>query len=177
MRKLKINYQTLTDIINIKYDIFNPIKKFLSKKDFYSVIEKKKLSNGKFFPFPIFFPLKRTDYKKLNNQKKIQVIYGSFFICNLKINSFYFADKKKIGKKIFNTSNLNHPGYKNFIEGGNYNIDCKIEKFNKKILKRLNFSDPNKIKELIKKENLNQLWVFIREMFHIKLMNGYILMV
>ena len=153
MRKLKINYQTLTDIINIKYDIFNPIKKFLSKKDFYSVIEKKKLSNGKFFPFPIFFPLKRTDYKKLNNQKKIKFFMINI-VCNLKINSFYFKNKKKIGKKIFKTSNLSHPGYKNFIDTGNYNIDCEIKKFNKKILKKVNFTNPNIIKKIIKKRKL-----------------------
>ena len=27
MQKLKINYQSLTDIINLKYNIFDPIKK------------------------------------------------------------------------------------------------------------------------------------------------------
>ena len=41
MRKLKINYQTLTDIINIKYNIFDPIKKFLSKKIFIQLLKKK----------------------------------------------------------------------------------------------------------------------------------------
>ena len=41
MQKLKINYQTLTDIINVKFKIFHPIKKFHTKKDFYSVIKKK----------------------------------------------------------------------------------------------------------------------------------------
>ena len=62
-------------------------------------------------------------------------------------------NKKKIGKKIFNTSNLNHPGYKNFMDSGDYNIDCEIEKFNKKILKKIYFSNPNQIKDIIKKEN------------------------
>ena len=157
MRKLKINYQTLTDIINIKYNIFDPIKKFLSKKDFYSVIEKKKLSNGKFFPFPIFFSINKIDFNRLNGQKKIEIFYGQSLVCYLKINSFYFVNKKKIGKKIFNTSNLNHPGYKNFMDSGDYNIDCEIEKFNKKILKKIYFSNPNQIKDIIKKRKLKSI--------------------
>ena len=157
MRKLKINYQTLTDIINIKYNIFDPIKKFLSKKDFYSVIEKKKLSNGKFFPFPIFFSINKIDFNRLNGQKKIEIVYGQSLVCYLKINSFYFVNKKKIGKKIFNTSNLNHPGYKNFMDSGDYNIDCEIEKFNKKILKKIYFSNPNQIKDIIKKRKLKSI--------------------
>ena len=156
MRKLKINYQTLTDIINIKYNIFDPIKKFLSKKDFYSVIEKKKLSNGKFFPFPIF-SINKIDFNRLNGQKKIEIVYGQSLVCYLKINSFYFVNKKKIGKKIFNTSNLNHPGYKNFMDSGDYNIDCEIEKFNKKILKKIYFSNPNQIKDIIKKRKLKSI--------------------
>tara|TARA_Y100000591_G_C21444603_1_gene503130 strand:- start:111 stop:425 length:315 start_codon:yes stop_codon:yes gene_type:complete len=99
MKKLKINYQTLTDIINIKYGLFNPIRKFLSKKDFYSVVKKNHLSNGKFFPFPIFISVSKIDYKKFLNEKKIQINYGQTKVCVLKINSFYIVDKKKNWKK------------------------------------------------------------------------------
>ena len=154
MQKFKINYQTLTDIINIKYGIFNPIKKFLSEEDFYSVIYNKKLLDGKFFPFPIFFSFNKINFKKFNKKKNIQIFYDRTLVCNLKINSFYFVNKKKIGKKIFKTSNLSHPGYKNFIDTGNYNIDCEIKKFNKKILKKVNFTNPNIIKRIIKKRKL-----------------------
>ena len=73
MQKLKINHQTLTDIINIKYNVFQPVKKFLSKKDFFLVIKKKKLSNGKFFPFPISFSVSEIDYKRILNEKKFKL--------------------------------------------------------------------------------------------------------
>ncbi len=99
MQKLKINYQTLTDIINIKYKIFFPIKKFLSKEDFYSVVKKKELANGVFFPFPIFFSLNKDVYNKLKNKKDIQIIYDKTIVCKLKINSFYKVNKKKNWKK------------------------------------------------------------------------------
>ena len=156
MQNLKINYQTLTDIINIKFKIFYPVKDFHSKIDFNSVVKKKRLNNGKFFPFPIFFSLKKKEYDKFKYEKKIKIYYNGLFVCFLKVNSFYEVDKKKIGRKIFKTSNLNHPGLKNFIETGNYNVDCEILKFNKKILKKIKFSDPKKIRKIIlKKKNKN----------------------
>ena len=109
------------------------------------------------FPFPVFFSLNKIDYERLSDKRNIQIIYGQTFVCNLKVNSFYSVNKKKIGKKIFNTSNISHPGYKNFIESGNYNIDCEIKKFNKKILKKINFSNPNEIKKTIKKRKLKTI--------------------
>jgi sulfate adenylyltransferase len=157
MYKLKINYQTLTDIINIKYNIFYPLKKFLSKKDFNLVVEKNELSNGKFFPFPIFFSVNKTDYQRISNKKNIQIIYDQTVVCTLRINSFYKVNKKNIGRKIFNTSNHDHPGFKYFIETGNYNIDCEIEKFNKEILKKISFSNPINIKNMIKKRKLKTI--------------------
>ena len=78
-------------------------------------------------------------------------------MCKLKINSFYKVNKKKNGRKIFNTSNLNHPGYKNFVDSGSYNLDCEITKFNKNILKKIEFLDPNKIKRIIKKRKIKSI--------------------
>ena len=40
MQKLKINYQTLTDIINVKFKIFDPIKKFHTKQKYLSFMFK-----------------------------------------------------------------------------------------------------------------------------------------
>ena len=55
MQNLKINYQTLTDIINIKFKIFYPVKDFHSKIDFNSVVKKKDLIMENFFPSRFFF--------------------------------------------------------------------------------------------------------------------------
>ena len=65
----------------------------------YSVVKKNHLSNGKFFPFPIFISVSKIDYKKFLNEKKIQINYGQTKVCVLKINSFYIVDKKKNWKK------------------------------------------------------------------------------
>ena len=43
------------------------------------------------------------------------------------------------------------------MDSGDYNIDCEIEKFNKKILKKIYFSNPNQIKDIIKKRKLKSI--------------------
>ena len=52
----KLNYKQYSDFINIANNVFYPLKNFVNKKEFISILEKQKIKN-KFFPFPIFLVL------------------------------------------------------------------------------------------------------------------------
>ena len=52
--KLKINHKNLLDIINLHYNSYYPIKNFVSKKDFLSIVNNYKTKNNLFFPIPIY---------------------------------------------------------------------------------------------------------------------------
>ena len=51
--KLNIKKDKLADILNLQFGVFNPLKEYVSKIDFISIVNKHRLKNGKFFPFPI----------------------------------------------------------------------------------------------------------------------------
>ena len=53
--KLNIKKDKLADILNLQFGVFNPLKEYVSKIDFVSIVNKHRLKNGKFFPFPIYF--------------------------------------------------------------------------------------------------------------------------
>ena len=55
--KINISYDNLLDIVNIKYGVYYPLKKFVSKQDFLSITDKYRLKNNQFFPLPIFINL------------------------------------------------------------------------------------------------------------------------
>ena len=65
--RININRNNLLDIINIKFNVFNPINSFMSKENIISVIENLSLSNNDFFPLPIFFDIDSDCFK---NAKK-----------------------------------------------------------------------------------------------------------
>ena len=53
--RININRKNLLDIINLKFGVFDPIDKFMSKESIISVIEDFSLRNNVFFPLPIYF--------------------------------------------------------------------------------------------------------------------------
>ena len=152
-----IKKHNLADILNLHFNVFDPLNKFVSKNEFLSIINGYKLLNGKFFPFPIFFNITSSEYKKIKKKKKLNLFFRSKFVCTLLIKSIYTIDKKKVGSKLFKTKDINHPGFKFFLRSGEYFINGEIISFNKNILKNLDFTFPNLIKKKLNKYNLKTI--------------------
>ena len=155
--KLSIRYTNLLDIINLNFNVYYPLKGFVSKDDFLSIVKKYKLTNNKFFPLPIYINISSTLYNKCKKYKKIGVFYKSKRVCDLKIKSFYTLDKMKIGEKIFQTKNIKHPGFNQFLKTGNYFINCEVKDFNNKIMRYLHFSYPFKLKSMFLRHDLRSI--------------------
>ena len=155
--KLNLEYNNLLDVINLNFKVYHPLKEFVSKKDFISIVKKKRLTNNKFFPIPIFINISQNLYDKLKTYKNIQAYYKSKKVCDLKIKSFYTLNKIRVGESLFKTKNKKHPGLTRFLNSGDYFIQCKIENFNHKIMKNLNFTYPSKIKSIFFKSKLKTI--------------------
>ena len=74
--KFKLNYKQYSDFINITNNVFYPLKNFVNEQEFKSILRKQKIRN-KFFPFPIFFGLKKKQFNEIKNEKKLTLIYKS----------------------------------------------------------------------------------------------------
>lgn len=155
--KLNLKKNNFYDIINIKFKVYSPLKKFPSKEDFKLIVNKHRLKNKKFFPFPIFLSINKKKFNQIKNEKIITAYYQREKVCDLKINSIYQIDKFKIGQKIFGVNDISHPGFKNFLNEGNYFLDCGIKNFNNRVMNNLDFTYPSKIKSQIKKIKTNNI--------------------
>jgi len=155
--KLNIKNHNLTDIINLKFGVYKPLTEFVSKEDFLNIVNNFKTKENKFFPFPIFFDISANLQKKIKIKKKLELFYKSTKVCELDIKSFYKIDKIKIGSKIFKTKDANHPGFKHFLNTGEYFLNASIKKFDNKILKKIVFIKPSNIKTKILNKKLKTL--------------------
>jgi len=155
--KLNIKDHNLTDIINLKFGVYKPLKEFGSKKEFLNIVNNFKTENNKFFPFPIFFNISKNLKKLIENKKRLTLVYKSKKVCELNIKSFYKIDKINIGNKIFKTKDKSHPGFKHFLSTGEYFLNASIEKFNNKILKKINFINPSTVKNKILNKKLKTI--------------------
>ena len=79
--KLNIKKNKLADILNLQFGVFNPLKEYVSKIDFVSIVNKHRLKNGKFFPFPIYFNIDLLEYEKIKAKKSINLFFKSKKVC------------------------------------------------------------------------------------------------
>ena len=77
--KLQVNKQILSDIINLKRNVFKPLTKFSSKNE-VNLISCKFITEKKlFFPLPLLFPIDKTTKKKHYHIMQVQ-----YFTCLLR---------------------------------------------------------------------------------------------
>ena len=93
--RININRNNLLDIINIKYDVYNPINSFMSKENIISVIESFYLSNNDFFPIPIFFDIDSDCFRIAKKSNFLNIFFNNIKICDLYIESIYELKSKK----------------------------------------------------------------------------------
>jgi len=124
------------------------------------LVFKIEIKKKQFFPFPIYLSISKKNYAKIKTSKKVLAVYNNKIICDLKIISFFKINKYKFGKKIFKTNDKNHPGLKEFLKSGEYFLNCSIDNFNKKIMKNINYTYPEKFKNKIQKSGLKTIAAF-----------------
>tara|TARA_B100000787_G_scaffold142264_1_gene111524 strand:+ start:798 stop:1838 length:1041 start_codon:yes stop_codon:yes gene_type:complete len=146
----KLNHKQYSDLLNIFTGVFRPLKNFVNKKQFDTILKKQILEKN-FFPFPIFFGLNEEQYKNIQNTKTLTLQYESYEIAVINKLNFFEIDKNVFGKKIFGNSYKKHPYFKIF-----HDENFKFLSFN--IKKKLNlnslpkfFITPELFKKKIKK--------------------------
>ena len=78
--KLQVNKQILSDIINLKRNVFKPLTKFSSKNE-VNLISCKFITEKKlFFPLPLLFPIDKTTKKKIIKEKFIKIFFLNDFV-------------------------------------------------------------------------------------------------
>ena len=132
--KLHINKQILSDIINLKNNVFKPLKKFSSKIEFHSISNNFLTENNHFFPIPVLFPIDKETKKKIINEKILDIFFLNNFVGKIEVNEIFQIHKKQI-KKLYGFYSLNNPGIKNFFNLKNFYLDCNLINFNKKNFK------------------------------------------
>ena len=120
----KLNYKQYSDLINISTGVFSPLKNFVNKNQFDSILKKQTIGKN-FFPFPIFFGLNKTQYGKIKSKKSLILEYNSNEVVTINKLIFFEIDKNMFGKKIFGNNYKKHPYFKIF-----YNENFKFLSFN-----------------------------------------------
>jgi pyruvate kinase len=128
MKRLIVDERVIMDAEQISVGSFSPIEGFMNKKDFDSVLDEMRLSNGVIWPLPIILQVNEEISKKFSPGEKILLVYekDNQSYATLDVDEIYKIDKEDVVKKWFGTNNLNHPGVKQIISSGDYLIGGKV---------------------------------------------------
>ncbi len=133
---------------------YYPLKEFNNKKEFLSILKKKKFKK-KFFPIPIFFDISKGQKDKIKSGQKVNLYFKKDLIGFLFNFKFYEINKDSCLKDLFGTKSKKHPGVQNFLNTGKYFVDGKIKITNKKIIDEKKY--PIYWKKIFKKKKIKNI--------------------
>ena len=142
---IKIDNETLQDLINIESGLFAPLNGFMDSKDYKSVVNDMHLYNGSVWTIPI--TLEINNINEIKNDK-LDLVYDGKKVGEIEVEDVYKIEEKDI-LKVFKTLDANHPGVKKELSRSKFRVGGKIKLTDNTLLK--NELNPAKTKKLFSK--------------------------
>lgn len=155
MKTIVLNKRVQCDLEMIMIDAFKPLKGFLNKDDYVSVLDNMRLTDGTLWPIPIVLPVKDNNY--IIGEDVMLVNMENTPIAKIIVESIYKPDIYYEATKIFGIYDTNHPyisimeQYKNY-----YYIGGTVTKI--KDIVHYDFIDLRKTPKEIKQKFIENNW-------------------
>lgn len=128
LKSIVITKRTLCDIEMLGIGAFSPLKGFVVKTDYESIVEHMRLKNNLVWPIPITLQVKKEDYENTKNEKKIALKNKkNKIVAILDLKEIYTPDLKKEALSVYKTTDINHPAVKYLLEAGEYYLAGEIK--------------------------------------------------
>ena len=126
MKEISLNRNQYLEAEKISLGAYYPLSGFMTEKEFYSVIENLILPDGSIFSIPIFLDISQEKAHTLITNSTVKLKYENEEIGVMTISSVYLCNKEEIAKKIFGTTDKEHPGVVAFYETKDVFIGGKV---------------------------------------------------
>ncbi|HOK40755.1 MAG TPA: sulfate adenylyltransferase [bacterium] len=130
LKKIKLNPRQLSDVKMISNGGYTPIEGFFTKKDYLSVVNDMRLSNGEIFSLPITLAISKEEAKNLKEGELAGLYYENDLIGVIEIEDKYEYNKEEEAKLVYGTIEDAHPGVKVIYQQGEIYIGGKIKVIN-----------------------------------------------
>ncbi|KAF0825231.1 sulfate adenylyltransferase [Cytobacillus firmus] len=117
-KEILIDAIALSDLELIGVGLFSPLKGFLAKADYESVVEKMRLADGTIWSIPVTLPVSAEKAKELAAGEKFKLIHEGEVYGVITVSEWYEPDLSKEAREVYKTEELAHPGVKRLFERG-----------------------------------------------------------
>ncbi len=162
LKKVAINDFVVNDINMIADGAMSPLKGFMGKDDYDSVVENTRLENGLVWSIPIVLGVDNEVARELKEGEDVALVNDNDFVAVLHLDEIYGGDKKKEAVNVFGTDDENHPGVKNVHLRGDILLGGKITVLKIKMNEyfRQYYKTPAELRAIFKERNFKTAVAF-----------------
>jgi sulfate adenylyltransferase len=127
---ITLNDRQLCDLELLATGTFSPLKGFMTRTDYESVLDRMRLQNGALWPIPICLDIPETKAKSLEAGQSVTLRDPEgFLLAIMEIEDIWPVEVEKEALQVFGTSDQAHPGVQhlnkksgNFYIGGSFEV-------------------------------------------------------
>ncbi len=161
LKKLVLNEYQISDLEMIATGAFSPLEGFINSKDYKSVLETMRLSNGIVWSMPITLDIKKEQNIKEGDEVGLYDEDNNF-LGIIKVEEKYEYDKRKEVLSVFKTDDEKHPAIAKVFSQGEFYIAGKI--YVVSLPKRYNFVEyrltPAQTRKIFEQKNWQRIVAF-----------------
>jgi sulfate adenylyltransferase len=112
MPRLEVNASLASDVANIAHGVYSPLEGFLTREDYLSVLENKRLVNDTIWTIPIVLDASKSEMNDLKEGDEVCLWHFGTPLAVLTVEEIYPWDKNEFAYNVFGYTDLRHPGVK-----------------------------------------------------------------
>jgi sulfate adenylyltransferase len=160
--QIEIDGFTLALLECIANGTFSPLDGFMGKQDYESVVYNMRLKNGTIWPIPITCAIEKNILGELHEGDTAKLLYEGKVYGVIKINDIYEVDLEVEAEKVYQTTDINHPGVKRIFQKSGINIGGKVTMINRppRKVNEHYYLDPIEVRKIIEEKGWKSIVAF-----------------